>query len=196
MTYAHRSIPATCQQCGKIFYPVYASQGKFCSQACNGAFRQAQHTVAERFWSKVCIAGPDECWLWTAATRRDGYGYIGLGGRKGGAMAAHRFSYELAHGPIPAGMFVCHTCDVRRCVNPAHLWLGTMFDNIADRDQKGRVRHGSPHPCAKLTEDDVRTIRLLRETAGLTYVQIAARYGVDISSIYAIIKRKNWKHVA
>ena len=149
-----------------------------------------------RFWSKVDMSGgPDACWLWTGSRGTDGYGQFTVGGRTARLRGAHRFSYTLAHGPIPEGHFVCHSCDVRACVNPAHLWAGTRYENIADRDAKGRVRHGSPHPRAKLTEDDVRAIRYLRETTGLTYAQLAVRYGVDHTSIYAVVKRKKWKHV-
>jgi hypothetical protein len=81
-----------------------------------------------RFWAKVDKGGPDDCWLWTARvnTRRQGYGVFWDGATK---VGAHRFSYELANGPIPAGMTVDHTCYVTACVNPSHLRVLTRSEN-------------------------------------------------------------------
>lgn len=95
-------------------------------------------SVEERFWSYVDQRGPDECWIWTGG-KACGYGMFSLG-RK--SVKAHRLAYELTHGAIPAGLCVCHTCDNRPCCNPAHLWLGTNADNIADRDAKNRQARG------------------------------------------------------
>ncbi len=82
----------------------------------------------------------DGCWLWKGATfKNGGYGRIII---KGKHYRAHRLSYELFKVP-PGDMKVCHTCDVTRCVNPDHLWLGTDTENIADRDAKGRTARGA-----------------------------------------------------
>jgi hypothetical protein len=78
------------------------------------------------------------CHIWVGRVNRRGYGCLSIGGR--GPELAHRLSYEVNVGPIPAGVFVLHTCDTPRCVNPAHLWLGTGRDNMADMLAKGRGR--------------------------------------------------------
>lgn len=91
----------------------------------------------ERFYSK--IEKTDTCWLWKAGQRGNGYGAIKVNGK---TVLAHRFSYELHKGEIPNGLYVCHSCDVRSCVNPDHLWLGTQKDNMMDARVKGRLyRH-------------------------------------------------------
>lgn len=93
----------------------------------------------ERFWTKVDKTpgfGPrGDCWLWTAGVGSTGYGQFGLGGRM---VKSHRVAYELEVGPIPTGMYVLHSCDEKRCVNPAHLRIGTQQENIHDMDSRGR----------------------------------------------------------
>jgi hypothetical protein len=86
----------------------------------------------ERFWEKV-ETGLD-CWIWTAAVNKDGYGKFWFGG----VMRAHRFAWEDLIGPIPPGKHVLHKCDNRRCVNTEHLFIGTNSDNAKDAFHKGR----------------------------------------------------------
>ncbi len=89
----------------------------------------------DRLMGKVSIG--DSCWEWTGAKESAGYGRIKNAGR---TMSAHRVSWELHNGPIPAGMLVCHRCDNPPCVRPSHLFLGTQADNAIDRERKSRGR--------------------------------------------------------
>jgi hypothetical protein len=94
-----------------------------------------------RFWNKVAIG--DGCWEWQGSLTDDGYG---LNWDRAWPRRAHRASWTIAHGPIPAGLMVLHNCpggDNRRCVRPSHLWLGTHEQNMADRNAKGRTATGA-----------------------------------------------------
>lgn len=94
-------------------------------------------TSKERFWSKVEKRGAFDCWPWTGACDQRGYGQIWLDGSR---MKATRFSWSLANNhPFPSGKLACHTCDNPNCVNPRHIWPGTMRENILDAVAKGRV---------------------------------------------------------
>jgi hypothetical protein len=146
-------------------------------------------TFAERFWSKVDKSG--ECWIWKAAKGKDGYG---LFNNKTGAhrvLRAHRVAYELAVGPIPNGLFVCHQCDNRLCVNPGHLFLGTPGDNTHDGVAKGRLNQGDQNPNAKLTSAEVIEIHD-RCQNGESQRHLANKFQVSRPTICDIICGRTW----
>ena len=150
-------------------------------------------SLKERFAERFARGAPDACWLWTAGKRR-GYGSIRDGGRM---RQAHRVAWELAHGPIPDGLCVCHKCDNPPCVNPAHLFLGTKQDNNRDRARKGRQGwiKGESNGRARLTEDDVREIRALIELGKHSQREIGQEYGVSRTLIGRIVRSEVWTHV-
>lgn len=169
------------------------------NQASSKSRKGCTHAPVEvRFWRYVA-KGPG-CWLWQAACADFGYGLIGSSGHM---LRAHRLSWEIHHGPIPEGMFVCHRCDVPACVRPDHLFLGTHTDNMRDMIRKGRHRGavaietylGERNGRSKLTADKVRELRALRDS-GESLRSLARRFGVSKPSVQAIVSRKNWRHVA
>jgi hypothetical protein len=144
----------------------------------------------DAFWGKV-QKRENGCWEWTGYTLdSNGYGYSYRPGVA--SRLVHRISYELAKGPIPKGLCVCHTCDNRICVNPEHLWLGTRADNNRDRDAKGRTNRpiGEKHPRAKLKAADAVVIRGLQYQ--VTQKELARRFGVSPSTINQVQRGVIW----
>lgn len=107
-------------------------------------------TLEERFWKKVNKT--ESCWLWKGAINAKGYGHLNRGAFGLGVQRAHRTSWEIHNGPIPADKILCHSCDVRHCVNPAHLFLGDNKMNQDDSIQKGRKKRGEDGRFAGVTE--------------------------------------------
>lgn len=150
---------------------------------------QRLKSLEERFWAKV-RKGPG-CWLWTAATNNRGYGKLSRGGRNAGLVYAHRLSYEMHHGPVPADADVMHSCDTPACVRPDHLSTGTRLDNMRDAKAKGRIAHGFRKPHTILSQEQKAVIRKAYRAdprrAGAGNAQhLAVLYGVSSSHIYNI----------
>ena len=153
--------------------------------------------LSERFWKKTETVASG-CIEWRGVVTASGYGYLLVGGRTGRKTSAHRVAFALTYGPIPEGMLVCHTCDNRLCVNPAHLWLGTHLENSQDAKKKGRLarkpRTIPRPPRAALTDADVAQIRAEYD-AGVRCRVLAKRYGYSYHGMRGIVLRLVWKHV-
>lgn len=158
----------------------------------------------EKFWSRVDIQGEDDCWVFmNQPSQRYGVYNIKIGDAWK-AIRAHRYAYEQTYGPIPDGLYVCHSCDVSLCCNPNHLFLGTNSTNQKDAVAKyGFWREhpeeclpfGEDHHSAKLKEWQVIEIRGKYEAGNISQDKLAAEYGVNQNAISKIILRRSWKKI-
>lgn len=146
-------------------------------------------TAEARFWRRV--QKTDGCWLWTAGKTK-GYGQIVVMGKK---VAAPYYAYTTLVGPVPPGLCILHSCDVRACVRPDHLFLGTRADNNADRDRKGRhiPLNGARNPHSKMTVETVQAIRALR--GQMTSAAVGERFGIHFATVCRIWRGEAWKHL-
>jgi len=204
-------VTLVCAYCGKPF-DVFPSEQhlRHCSKSC-ASYARKYPTAAERLEHITDrSAGRDACWLLTSNLEPQGYGVFHT---PQGTIKAHRLAYELAYGPIPEGMLVRHKCPGggnRACVNPRHLALGTIADNMRDREEDGRTARGDRNgrrtkpeatargeraACVKLTIDAVREIRRAYAAGEADGPRLAARFGVSPSTIWAVLRRQTWGHV-
>lgn len=151
--------------------------------------------LAERFETKYIPEPNSGCWLWIGGQNEHGYGIIGVGGRKDGVAKAHRVSWELNRGKLSPGDNVLHKCDNPSCVNPDHLFIGSLADNSRDCVKKGRNftpdNRGERATWAKLSAEDVREIRK-KEKTGPEYAKM---FGCSKSAIYMIWCGHNWASI-
>ena len=185
--------------------------------------------IEENFWKKVNKNGPvpehnpelGSCWLWTACLNDRGYGEFQYFGKR---TRAHKVAWLLTNAAIPPGLCVCHACDTPACVNPTHLWLGTVKENAQDAKAKGRLPsgdnhysrtnpeklargdrtrlgrnpelaiRGDAHVLTKIPDAEIPNIHA-RYRAGETMTAIAATYNCDPSNIALIVKGKSRKHL-
>jgi hypothetical protein len=113
--------------------------------------------ISQKIDDKVLRIPESGCWIWLGSITNHGYGTMTLGARTN--ISAHRASYELKHGPIPDGMLALHTCDIKCCVNPDHIFIGTQKENMADKVRKNRQAKGEKHGMHKLTEPQAVEIK-------------------------------------
>jgi hypothetical protein len=137
--------------------------------------------VLARFWAKVDVRGPDECWPWQAGTDGNGYGKLKVDGRD---VGTHRISCEIAQGEIPAGLSVLHSCDNPPCCNPAHLSSGTRRKNLVEAVERQRrpASLRGTHPRAKISDEDAAAIR----ASSLPGPVLARQFGVAKSTIHFV----------
>ncbi len=194
--------PRICEHCGVSFtnsYPVtdaYWARRRFCSPLCSQQGMRGEERanrgrvrvpLEERFWKKVDKRGPKECWPWTGARFRTGYGFIHAGPRGAGPQRwvyAHRLSWLLHSGELADSDVVCHHCDNPPCVNPAHLFIGTRDDNNKDRDRKGRGGHGVTVKHSRQVIEEVKALSL----TGISQSEIARRVGVSQQHISRVLR--------
>lgn len=156
-----------------------------------------------KFLERVAVGSPGECWPWMGTRDSRGYGRGWAYHRSPTERRyerTHRISWEMHNeAVIPPRMEICHHCDNPPCVNPAHLFLGTHAENMADMARKGRPRRPGPrgvdHPAAKLTEDAVRALRR-RSAEGVRQRDVAAEFGISQAQVWNIVHRLQWGHVA
>ena len=169
----------------------FRPKGGICGK-CGGAVPMPREFGSQRYLyllKSIKAATPERCLIWPYSKSRDGYGIIWLNGKN---RTVHRVSFAVFNDRIDPTLDVCHSCDVKPCFNPFHLWEGTTSDNVRDSWEKGRRSlAGERHPLHKLTADQVRIIRQ-------TYVprknsaQLAERFGVSQGSICKVVTRETW----
>lgn len=181
-----------CARCAKPFIGSDA-RNIYCSPSCAARMSRRKTDLRLRFWTHVSVSDDDHCWLWKGHITNHGYGGIGVDRKK---VQAHRIAWILTNGPIPTDTpHVLHRCDVRSCVNPKHLFVGTAADNIADMVAKGRNRNGkcegARNPSSKLSEAQVMAIR----NAHGTQEDIGRTFGISQSQVSSIRTFRTWSHL-
>ncbi len=151
-------------------------------------------TVHERFLHNLVKGDEDVCWNWVGAKTSRGYGVIQEGEKGSALLLAHRVSYEVHKGAIPAGLLILHSCDNRACVNPKHLRAGTQSENIKEAFAKGRkaapVAFGESNPRSKLTLEQAKFIKAHPE---LPHTELADLFGLSPNCIRGVRIGRTWK---
>lgn len=149
--------------------------------------------MADSCFEALYVPEPNTgCWLWCGNRNKAGYGLVK---RRPKVWLAHRLSWLLHRGGLCDQDKVLHRCDTPECVNPDHLFLGTQADNIRDMEAKGRARHPcrAAHGRSKLSENDVAAIREEYAVGGIRQADLAARYGVNQTTVSDIVRRVHWR---
>lgn len=180
-------VALPCPKCGGP-KSYRATTCQKCREYPKTSFEEAWNdpVVRSHFWERIRVDESTGCWNWTGAKSKAGYGSVGIGFR---VFNAHRVAFEFSTGKSADGLFVCHRCDNRACINPAHLFLGTPEDNATDMAEKGRVN------TQKLTAENVREIRAIYARGGITQKELAKQFGMGQSQIARIVLRQTWRFV-
>lgn len=143
----------------------------------------------ERLVANKTVNPETGCWEWSACVQGNGYGRVRYQGK---THHAHRLMFTLAFGKDPGPLDVCHSCDVRHCINPSHLFLGTRAENMADAVRKGRHSRGEKHPHSKLSQQLIQIAKRLR-SSGISYTVIGSALGVSRVAVSLALRGKTWK---
>lgn len=156
-----------------------------------------QQPLTERI-ERHSIPEPNSgCWLWTGTIGPNGYGTMGIGGNRklgGKTRGVHQVAWMAYRGEIPAGLFVCHHCDMKTCVNPDHLYVAPHAKNMEDAGSRKRMRFGKEHHAAILNRGLVIAFRDMARV-GFTASQIAARFGFSRSNVRHVLTGYVWSHI-
>ena len=151
-------------------------------------------TFQERFWSKVDVRDPNDCWLWIASKTTHGYGFFRS---RSSNLGAHRVAYELTTAcEIPPGVLLCHRCDTPACCNPSHLFEGSQADNMRDASRKGRIvslngeAKGAARGNGKL---DAATVALIRASTA-SHRSLARQFNIARGYVSHIRAGRRWSH--
>lgn len=157
--------------------------------------RASKKVPAFWFYNKIIFTSETNCWLWCGCLDNGGYGMCDILGE----VKAHRLSWRLFVGEIPDGLKICHLCDVRACVNPDHLKIGTQGDNVREMFSRGRAQRsgvkGEANHHSKLTEEQVRAMRTIRSETGISYKRLAKQFGVTAMTAYRAVHGQCWGHI-
>ncbi len=155
--------------------------------------------IIRKFWSRVVIGDPRQCWECLGVCVGKGYGQFAMDhGIYKIRARAHRFAWRITYGAIPDGLLVCHNCDNPKCCNPRHLFLGTPSDNMQDMVGKGRHRSTPRRPGLagrKLTDDQVRHVRKML-VAGTAAEDLSRQLNISTRTVWDIAKGRTWKKLS
>jgi hypothetical protein len=192
-----------CEECGSAYAKRYDRPGAwlkrcFCSRACANTAKERKHRAAlpdirTAFESR--IKKTTGCWLWQGSKTGGSLKPYGLFVYAGIRYAAHVFALKLDGWPVPPGKRGLHHCDVKLCVRPSHLYVGTPKMNIDDAWQRSRTDYGAQHFHAKLTPEDVLEMRRMREQ-GISFKRIARAFNISTPAATAAVLGKIWKRGA